>query len=152
MIPFVAVGIGLLWGVVYFFLALFNPRVQMTLKRSPLRPGEESDVKWILTGRSDRITHLTIHLEGREEATYRRGTNTVTDKSVFYRQQIADTVKAYEIASGGGKLSIPPRTMHTFAARNNKIVWEIQIRGEIPKWPDVNEQLEIVVLPAEIKP
>jgi hypothetical protein len=150
-IPFVAIGIGFIIGLIYSFLALFNPRPNVTLKRSPLRPGEESDVKWLFTGRSDRITHLTIHLEGREEATYRRGTRTVTDKSIFFRQKIADTARAYEIASGTGKLAIPPRTMHTFAARNNKIVWELQVHGEIPNWPDATEQLEIVVLPAEVK-
>ena len=45
--------------------------------------------------------------------------------------------------------STPPAdTMHSFAGENNKIVWSIKVEGEIPIWPDVNEEFEIKVLPA----
>jgi len=90
-------------------------------------------------------------LKGARKRPIAAGTNTVTDKHVFFRQQLADTAKAFEIASGSAKLTIPARTMHTFASANNKIVWEIQVHGEIPKWPDVKEPLEVIVLPAEVQ-
>ncbi len=151
MIPFVAIGIGLIIGVIYSFLGIFTPRPQVTLSRPSLRPGDWSDVKWRFTGRYDRISRLTIHLEGREEASYRRGTDTVTDRSVFFRQDIVNTVKPYEIASGTGKITIPSPTMHSFASSNNKIVWEIQLHGEIAGWPDTKEQFEVTVLPAQVR-
>jgi hypothetical protein len=37
--------------------------------------------------------------------------------------------------------------MHSFKSANNKIVWTLQLSGEIPRWPDVSEEFEIDVLP-----
>ena len=39
----------------------------------------------------DHVLQLKITLEGREEATYRRGTDTVTDREVFATHSLVDT-------------------------------------------------------------
>ena len=39
--------------------------------------------------------------------------------------------------------------MHTFAAPHNKVVWCLKVRGEIPRWPDVDEEFPLEVLPGE---
>jgi hypothetical protein len=36
--------------------------------------------------------------------------------------------------------------MHSFAAKNNKIVWTLHVRGEIPRWPDVDDEFPFTVL------
>jgi hypothetical protein len=38
--------------------------------------------------------------------------------------------------------------MHSFTASNNRIVWTLKLSGEIPRWPDVTESVEIEVTPA----
>jgi hypothetical protein len=38
--------------------------------------------------------------------------------------------------------------MHSFEASNNKIVWAVKLHGEIAKWPDVDFEFPITVLPA----
>ncbi len=131
LIPFEIVGVILLGTVVYQVLACFNPRVQLDLGRDVLRPGDSTDLRWKFGGRYDRITHLRITLEGREEATYRRGTSTYTDKNVFARMELADTTQSYEIRSGRASVRIPDGVMHSLAADNNKVIWVVRVHGEI---------------------
>jgi hypothetical protein len=37
--------------------------------------------------------------------------------------------------------------MHSFAASSNRIVWALQVKGEIRRWPDVDEPFEVAVQP-----
>jgi hypothetical protein len=104
-----------------------------------------------LKGRTDRISKLTIRLEGREEARYRRGTSTYTDRNVFAIIPVVETTSAIEIARGEVSFTIPHNTMHSFEAPNNKIIWEIKLRGEIARWPDVITDYPLQVLPAEVQ-
>ena len=46
------------------------------------------------------ISRLTIVLEGCEEATYRRGTSSTTDRHVFATLPIADSERGAAIAEG----------------------------------------------------
>jgi hypothetical protein len=96
------------------------------------------------------IENLKIHLKGTENATYRRGTNTYTDRNTFYNMEVYSTDNAMEIQSGQIGFAVPADTMHSFAADNNKIVWEIELKGSIKKWPDINEKHEIGILPLEV--
>jgi hypothetical protein len=146
-IPFVVVGLGLIAAVIYFALAMRNPRAEVTLSTDAIVPGSTAEVKWRFAGRYDRISHLRIHVEGREEATYTRGTDTRPDRSVFRHIDVADTVKPFEIAVGSGRFSIPAGSMHSFGSAHNRIVWELTLHGEIPHWPDVNEQFILHVAP-----
>jgi hypothetical protein len=146
----VAVGLGLIGGVLYQFMALFNPRPRLTVSRGVLMPGDSIDVGWELTGRADRLRRFQISLEGREEATYRRGTNTRTDKEVFTRIQLTDTTDPFAMQSGSAKLKLPPDAMHSFKAANNKIMWVLKVSGDIPRWPDINDEFPITVAPAPL--
>ena len=44
-------------------------------------------------------------------------------------------------------IGIPADTMHSFAGEHNEIQWSVGVRGEIPIWPDVDEEFVIEVLP-----
>ena len=35
--------------------------------------------------------------------------------------------------------------MHTFTANNNKIIWTIKMKGDINRWPDIDESFDITV-------
>jgi len=147
--PFVLVGLGLLGSAGYFLLACFNPRPRASLlPEGGVAVGEDATLRWRLTGRATRIARLTVTLEGREEATYVQGTDSKTDTEVFHRATLVTTANPWEVASGEVKVAIPPSTMHSFAAPHNKVRWVITIHGEIPRWPDLKEELGIEVLPA----
>ena len=151
MIPFVLVGIASFFFVGHFALALANPRPRITLQQGEPCLGDELRVDWHFTGRSSRLTHLEIFLEGREEATYQRGTDTVTDREVFATHAMVETGNDWEIPRGTATLAIPDDTMHSFAAGNNKIIWEIKVKGEIPRWPDVDQNFPITLHPLRLE-
>jgi len=147
MTPFVLVGLGLMAGVIYFLLALANPRPRLTISPSQPRLGGRLRVEWVFKGRYRRMTRLKIVIEGHEKATYQRGTDTYTDRDAFASFVVTDTPSNWEFGRGAGEIEIPADTMHSFASDHNAVVWSIHVHGEIPRWPDVNETFEIEVRP-----
>jgi hypothetical protein len=147
LLPFVAVGVGLIAGAVYQFLAMFNPRPTVELSTSVIPLGGAAELRWSFSGRTSRIREFTLALRGTEEAKYRRGTSTYTDRSTFYEMELYRTADPREVAAGQVGLVLPQDTMHSFAAENNKILWSLEIRGEIQGWPDVKESFPITVTP-----
>jgi hypothetical protein len=141
------VGVGLVVGAFYALLALFNPRCALTLGRGDLALGETAELRWEFTGRFDRIHRLVLRVEGREEATYRRGTSTYTDKNVFYALDLVDTLRPAEIRSGTARFTVPADTMHSLSAGNNRIVWGLVVHGHIHGWPDVKDEYALTVGP-----
>ncbi|HWH69403.1 MAG TPA: DUF3592 domain-containing protein, partial [Candidatus Sulfotelmatobacter sp.] len=76
MIPFVLVGLVLIGSIGYQALALFNPRPRLKVTPGAIPLGGTLRIEWEIAGRTEMMQHLRVHLVGREEATYRRGTNT----------------------------------------------------------------------------
>lgn len=147
LIPFVLVGIGLMGGVVYQFLALFNPRFTLTLQPGRLYPGSAVQFSWQARGRVERIGEFCIRLTGREEATYQVGTNTRTAKHEFFTMELFKTKDTPDIAAGQIGFAIPEETMHSFEANNNKIIWSINLHGDIARWPDTKQDYSITIRP-----
>jgi hypothetical protein len=148
MLPFVVVGIGLLALVVYQLLAVFNPRPRLKLSSATIPLGGAAELQWSFAGRTNRIGQFTVTLRGIEEARYRRGTNTYTDKNTFYEMELYKTSSNAEITGGQVGFVLPPETMHSFEAENNKIIWNLDVHGDIRRWPDVKESFKITVTPA----
>lgn len=149
MVPFVLVGIGLIVGVGYSFLALFNPRVHLTVTPGAVALGDALALEWTIRGRADKIARLCVTLEGREEATYQNGKNTSTARAVFSKTEIMNTTDRAGIAYGQARAALPRDAMHSLDTGHNKIVWALCVRGEIPRWPDVKEEYPLIVLPAK---
>jgi hypothetical protein len=148
LVPFVLVGVLLLVNVPYQVLALFNPRPVLTLDGGRLEPGCRATLSWRFRGSAGRIRHLKVVCRGREEATYRQGTDTVTKTSTFAEIVLADTT--LEIARGHAPLLLPEDTMHSFEADHNKIVWSLHLHGTVDRWPDVFDEHPLVVHPRRV--
>jgi len=151
LIPFVLVGVALIVLSLYCFLALFNPRPTIRVSSSSAALGELVELEWEMSGNVQRIRSFTIVFEGREEATYRRGTSTSTDKSVFDTIELAKITDPRDMRRGKVKVVIPMDTMHTFRSKNNKFLWQFKVSGDIPRWPDVDESFEFEVLPFRVR-
>lgn len=151
LVPFVLVGLLLIFGVFQQFLVLFNPRLELTLSRGALVPGEAALLQWTIHGKAGRVQRLKIVLEGREEATYRRGTDTHTDREVFATIPVVETDQSMLIPQGSARVSVPEDTMPSFSSDRNKIVWTLKAVCEIPGWPDSDDEYEIVVAPAGLR-
>lgn len=150
LIPFVLVGLGFIAGAGYTFLALFNPTPLLTLSRQWIPLGADAELSWTFVGNARSIRQLTVTLEGAEEARYRRGTSTYTDTEVFYSEVLLDSTDREEIERNEGlTVRIPTDSMHTFTGSNNKVIWNLNLRGDIPLWPDVSAKFPIRVIPHE---
>jgi uncharacterized protein DUF3592 len=148
LIPFVLVGLGLIFAFCRQLLVLFNPRPLLTLSPGVLAPGETAYLQWRFAGAAGRVRRLKILFEGREEARYRRGTSTYTDRNTFASVTVLDTAQPFEIANGSTGFSVPAGSVPSFAATHNKVVWSLKVQCEIPAWPDSEEEYEVVVRPA----
>jgi hypothetical protein len=58
-----------------------------------------------------------------------------------------ETEIPFEIARGELAVSIPDDTMHSFAGDHNKVVWVVRVSGEVPGWPDVNDEFPVEIHP-----
>jgi hypothetical protein len=147
LVPFVLVGVALAGYAIKHGLQLTNPRPTIAVTSAIVALGEPLRLEWTMTGRVSRLARLTITLEGREEASYTRGTDTVTDRHVFAVIPIAEQAAPRIEARGSARVTIPRGTMHSFEARHNKIVWLIRIRGEVPRWPDSDDEFPLLMAP-----
>ncbi len=147
LIPFVLVGLGLLASVVYFTLALSNPRFRLTLAETSPRLGQRTCLQWTATGSIRRLRTLKFLLEGHEAATYQRGTDSVTDRSCFFREVLFETDQPAALPQTECDLAVPAGSMHSFDGGNNKVLWSIRVEGAIDRWPDVSDVYPLTVRP-----
>lgn len=149
MIPFVLVGIGLILVAIYNLLAATNPKPILILSRQLIPLGGEAELQWEFPRGIGSIRQLTIKLFAVEEARYRRGTNTYTDTEKFLNEILVECNDPVDISAGSITVQIPTDSMHSFHGGNNKVKWNIELRGDIPMWPDVKTIFPIRVVPHE---
>jgi hypothetical protein len=152
LLPFVVVGLGLLGAAFIKLLALFSPRVAVTLRPGRLVIGERGDVEWELRGAVERIKRLTVTLEGREEVRDESGETTRVHTAVFARIAVGQGDGHGNLRRGSGRVQVPPGSMHSFTSANNKIVWVLKVDGQIDRWPDLHEVFPVGVVPAAAPP
>jgi hypothetical protein len=147
LVPFVLVGVALFGGIFHALLALANPRPKLIVSSRTPRLGEALELQWRFTGRTDRLDRVRIALKGKEQATYRVGTDTRTATEDFFDRVLVDAPAPACSAGGHARVTVPEGSMHSFQSGHNKILWELELRGEIRRWPDVSETYPLVVLP-----
>lgn len=144
LLPFVLIGLVVLGLALQAFSRLFAPAVELRLDPSRLRLGARVPFTWRLRGRG--VRKLTIRLVAREEATYRQGTRTTTDKSDFLRTPVFESGDRLALFEGRAELALPAEAAApAFAAKNNKLVWELVFDGEIPWRADVDDRFALPV-------
>ena len=150
IIPFVLIGLGFIGAIVYQCLALLNPSPVIEVSTASPSLGDTLQIDWRIQGRAGRIAALTVSLVGQEHATYRRGTDTVTDKHTLYDAKLLETSDLAEIVAGGRlEAMIPADVMHSFESENNKIVWTLNVVGDIKRWPDMKAEFPLVLRPLD---
>lgn len=148
LVPFVLVGLLLVVGFVHALMAIANPRVVLRLAPPSPRLGDTVSIEWEVRGRAERLDTLEIVLEGRERATFTRGTDSVTEHQAFHRQVVAAS-SGIGVARGSTSVWLPEDSMHSFSSSHNGIEWRILVKGEIPRWPDVADEHALEVRPRD---
>jgi hypothetical protein len=150
LIPFVLIGLCFIFGIFHSLLALANPKLELTLSESSPALGDMVQLEWSASKPLTKVRNLRISLQGEEAATYRRGTNSTTDKSTFYRDIVLDLDQPAIHQRGTLELTIPVDCMHSFESANNKITWQLCVDGEIPRFPDIKNCYPITVRPVSL--
>lgn len=149
MIPFVLVGLLMLYGTLHSVLEIFNPTVEIAFSSGAVPLGGQVDVAWQVQGNSERISKLTMSIQAVQQATYQRGTSTVTDVEVFEKLPVMESAELADIAFGSTSVTIPADSMHTFSAKRNKIKWRVVVEGKVKFAPDMVEEFEFRVTPSK---
>jgi Protein of unknown function (DUF3592) len=144
---FCLIGLGLLAYLFTLLLAYSNPSLRLILSKRVLRPGETLALSWDAQGNVLRADKMTLKIEGRESATYRRGTKTHTDTKVFATYQLKELLDTSDMLSGKLTYTLPKRLAPSFNGNNNKIGWFLIVTISVPRWPDSKDEYLLTVAP-----
>lgn len=145
-VPFMLVGLILLFAAANCVLALANPALEARVSL-PLKLAENSSLQWSVQGKVERLEELVFTLEGKEEVTDHRDTSSSLESRVFQIIEIARLTRTdIRSRSGSATIKMPEITAPSFAAANNKIAWYLRARGVIPRWPDIDDAYPVQVV------
>jgi hypothetical protein len=153
LVPFAVVGIA---GVVVFVrrlvIATAIGTTQIEIGGQSLRPGAAFEVL-LAQGGTGTLDSLALTLEAEEQATFRLGTDTRTERLLVCRQPIA-AWPSVQLSPGTRfearvTATIPASAMHSLATEHNSVRWMLVVRGTPSRWPAFIRTFPLVVLPAE---
>jgi hypothetical protein len=142
---FALVGLALIWSVFNNIIALFNPRLRLTVQKSFIRAGDELSFSWTVTGRASRLHNLRITLEarrfernkGEQDATLR----VVKEIPVF------ETTHRDLIERGVARITIPTQPPPDCEDEPGSVSWQLHVRGEITGTLNLNDEFPITLQP-----
>lgn len=154
VIPFLLVGLLLIWATVAPIVMLFNPPLKLTISRTTLRPGQSAILQWKIHGKAERVRRLRVLLHApnsggifdnsdtEDDAETNPELDTATDWDTL---TIVDTDQPMLIAEGTAEIKIPAEASSLFDEEDDKLVWMLKTYCEIPRWPDSVEEHAITV-------
>jgi len=151
IVPFLVIGIA---GVTLFvrglFLAAAVGTTQLEISDHPLRPGHRYRVL-LAQGGAGLLRELELAFELEEQATFRQGTDTRSERLVIQRQVVArredvqlDPVTRFEIQA---MVDVPADAMHSFTSEHNAVRWRLTVRGTPARWAPFSRIFPVVVFP-----
>ena len=148
LIPFVLIGLLLLYGVVRQVLVLFNPRSHLTLTPGVLAPGATAFLQWRLGSGGEGVRRVVITCEAARKVPSPSGRGNQVQAKPFFSQLVVDTSHPFEIASGGAASFALPADAVPSSDGFQPIVWSLRVRTEIRFWPDGDDEYPVQVLSA----
>lgn len=154
LVPFAAVGItGLVVFIRRLFLTTAVGPTQLEISDHPLRPDGTYDLL-LAQGGSGAFDRIELFLEIEEQATFRQGTDTRTERVIVWRQELG-CWRELQLTPGTrfearSSLHVPAKAMHSFVSEHNAVNWRIVVRGSPDRWPAFTRSFPIVVFPAAV--
>jgi hypothetical protein len=146
LVPFVLIGLVLIFATLRQALVLFNPRLHLTLSPGALAAGESGYLQWKFGSGGGGVRRLTIVLEGWEETQGGQGRNVHTVKAVFATLPLVDTRQESEIPAGSTSFNVPADTRPSLM-NYPRVRWALKAHCDIARWPDSDDDYEVLVLP-----
>lgn len=147
LVPFVLIGLGLIYHFFHSLARLFSPVYELEFGESVLEPGQRTSLSWRRRGGGGKPRHFSLWLVGREQATYRRGTDSVTETELFHESLLFETEVPQMMPAGRCKLELPADSVPTFMGDHNKLQWFVVLMADVPRRADVRDEFELQVRP-----
>ena len=149
------VGVGLAYfGVQRKLVGLKLGGVHVTWGSLTVAPEDEVPVQVRLTpSKRVPLNGVNLSLVCTESCTKGGGKNSKTYKHVVYRALF--NPDAPEVLPGGvtseiqGVARIPSTPAYSLEAGRNKVTWKLEMRVDVPNWPDWVASRQLVVVPRE---
>lgn len=151
VVPFLLVGGYLIFYFVReLLIATGVGPTLVEISDHPLRPGKTYSM-YVSQGGHLSMQSLDVRLECEEQATYRQGTDTRTDRRLVFRQHLFRRDQ-FEILPGepfeaNFEFSVPVEAMHSFKSQHNLVQWTLVMRGAADGWPPFQRSFPVVVYP-----
>jgi hypothetical protein len=151
ILPFAIVGIvGIAVFIRGIVLASAVGTTQVEIADHPLRPGGTYGVLLAQAG-SGEFRELSLTLELEEQATFRQGTDTRSERVVVCRQPIHGW-SAVQLSPGTrfeahATIRVPDTAMHSFTSEHNSVRWMLVVHGTPGRWPAFRRVFPLVVFP-----
>ncbi len=158
----IGAGMGLVFALVGIVLAFFALRntiaqrklgpVTVTLEPDRVNAGQESRLHVHFSPKSAAdLNGLTATLRGKEVVVSGSGTNRSTHSHIFHNEQYtlleSERVAAGEDVDRDVLIEVPGDAPASFAAPDNRLVWEVEVHVDIKSWPDFKSSQGVIVLP-----
>ena len=128
-------------------------KVELTCGTPNVRPGSGVPVRLAFTPRgSAHLNGITATLTGVEQCVSGSGTDRTTHTHKLHERVFALSperdLAANQPIRVEGLVLIPQTEAFTFHADDNDLIWKLEIRIDIPLWPDWLESRALIVRPA----
>jgi hypothetical protein len=148
LIPFVLVGLGIIWMTVHAFFGFFSPRARLRIDSTTVPLGDSVEIQWQFSGRVEKIREFRLLLEGREETDEGTGDSKRTNRNIFYAAGIIHLTDGKSIGSGSALCTIPADQKPSDAEGDHRVVWVIRLKADVHQGADLDDEYPIVVTPA----
>jgi hypothetical protein len=149
-------------GLLVWFVRSFLPRwvlgeVEGTFSAVSLRPGETTAGQLTIRPKKNvKINEISLLLQGREECVSGSGSNRTTHKHVLMEDskilQEATTLSAGVEHRFPCSVRIPEDSAYSLDLDDNKLIWNITLRVDIPNWPDWVKEFPLTIVPSAEAP
>jgi hypothetical protein len=140
---FLLVGVGLSAMGGRLLLQAIGPRPRLWADKIEVAAGESFSVRWETRGRFKEARSIQITWEGQEVA-IERGYNSTSHRATFATRVVTSDIGP---PTGTAAVVLQKVLMPSFTAKNARIYWLLRARVQTPRWPNVEEQYRIRVLP-----
>lgn len=127
-------------------------KVELNLDRHQFSSGDHVEAELVFTPRKvTKVNGIKAKLIGKEEAVSGSGSNRTTHTHELYEE-------SFELLGGGETapdqpvrlpilVSLPQTQAYSFHASDNKIIWQLKITIDIPRWPDWSHDVVLALVP-----
>ena len=145
-------------GIAFWVLRVWLPKyllgnVVFNLVNSDVGAGDVLAGELVLKPRrSVQINGITVKAEGLEQVVSGSGSNQTTHRHPFFDHQ--ETVREAGSLTAGAELRLPIRfkvprdAPYSLDLPSNKLIWKLELRIDIPRWPDWVKRSVFSVVPS----